>query len=42
MHSIIVLLSQLRISNFMFENKINDPHFLVTIFPELTISQLKM
>jgi hypothetical protein len=42
MHSIIVLLSELRNSNFMFENKINDAHFLETTFPELTISQLKI
>jgi len=42
MHSIIVLLSELRISNLMYENKINDPHFLETTFPELTLSQFKM
>lgn len=42
MHSITVLLSQLRISNFMSENKINDPHLLMTTFPELNLSQLKM
>lgn len=40
MLSIIVLLSQLRISNFIFENKVNHPHFssLVTTFQEISLS----